>query len=152
RKRVAQFGFDLALGLLAFRNERLEAADFSHQFLRPGFVLLRLGLADLLGEGIALFLGLIQSNDDVAPPVIDGEQIGRTHGHALAPGDGSVEGFRVGSDPLDIEHHGLRTEGPPLVADWLVSRSLSMALAGAPQSPGMGDPATPPSAGIRLRM
>jgi hypothetical protein len=54
-------------------NGFLEASDFGHQLLCLGFVLLGLGLPDLLGERVALLLGLVQPNDDVATTIVDGQ-------------------------------------------------------------------------------
>jgi hypothetical protein len=108
RQDVPQLFFDSALFRFAGRDEFLELGDFGHQLRGLGLVLLRLGLTDLLGKRIALFLGLVQPNNDLAAALVDGDEIGGADGHILALRHCLVEGVRIVSDPLDIEHRCLR--------------------------------------------
>src|SRR5690606_32729958 len=87
--------------------------DFGHQLGGASLVLLGLGLTNLLGKRVALFLSFVQPNNDLAPTLVDGNEIGGADGHVLALRHGLVEGVRIVSDPLYIEHR-CYGERPPL--------------------------------------
>ena len=77
--------------------------DLGHQLLRPRLVLLGLGLADLLGEGVAALQGGLQGGDRRLAPVVEGDQVRGQRLHAPVP-QALVEGRGVLADEADVVH------------------------------------------------
>ena len=81
--------------------------DLGHQLLRPRLVLLGLGLADLLGEGIAALGGGLQGRDGALALVVEGDQL-RGQGLQAPVPEALIERRGILADGTDVVH-GMRT-------------------------------------------
>ena len=96
-----------ALGLFQLRHRFLDPRNVGHQLLRPRLVLLRLGLADLLGEGIAALGGCLQGGDGALALVVEADQLSGQGLHAPVP-EALIERRGIVADGTDVVH-GMRT-------------------------------------------
>src|SRR5215207_1743265 len=106
-QRIEQGLLGHALGFLQLRHRLLDPAHLGHQLLGPRLVLLRLGLADLLGHGIAALGGGLQGRDGALALVVEGDQVCGQGLHAPVP-EALVESRGVLADGTDVVH-GMRT-------------------------------------------
>ncbi len=97
-----------ALLLLALLDRLFEARDLVHEARGFGFVFGLLGLADVLGGGVAAGLRLLQNLNRFAALLVQTQDLSqqiarRVEGALLKPFD---EGLWVLTDPFDVKHGG----------------------------------------------
>ena len=100
----------------------LDLGDAGLQLLGAGEILLAHGLADFLGEAVALLLAALGHGDDVAPGVIKTEQL--RHGLLdlqsipAPPTQARLEDFGIVADPADVMHGRRLSKRGPGAEPW----------------------------------
>jgi hypothetical protein len=101
RGNALQIGVDLLELSLAGLDRLLQLGDGGHLLLRPLPALL--GLADLLGDRLALGLGALDLRQQLAATGVEREQLVDLLGGATAR-KRRLDPLRVGADQLKVKH------------------------------------------------
>ena len=91
---------------LALLDRGLESCDLVHEALGGRLILLGLGVADLLGGGVAAGLRLLQFLNRCAALLVEAENSIQRRARIVeaAIGQPFDEGLLIFADPFDVEH------------------------------------------------
>ena len=103
QRQLAELGVDLLQLLFAGLDPLLQARDGRHQLLGLGLFAGLFAFADLLGERLALGLGVLDLGQQLAPAGVEGEQLVDLLGRA-APRQRRFEPLGLGADRFQVQH------------------------------------------------